>query len=76
MRSAVCLLSADYLHLAIPGDKASLVQCKVAGNENLAFLMRSTVSLLSAACLLFSNSHLEASNTETVQSKDAWHEKL
>ena len=31
---------------------ATLIQCKVVGHENLEFLMRSAVCLLSSVCLL------------------------
>ena len=39
-------------------------------------LVRSAVCLLSDVCLLFTKSHLEASNTKTAKGKDVWNENL
>ena len=46
-------------------------------NENLEYLRRSAVYLLSAVCLLFTKkAAYDASNTKISQSKDVWNENL
>ena len=54
----------------------TLIQYKVVRYDNLGFLSVSAICLLSAVCLLLSKSHLEASDTETAQSKDIDNENL
>ena len=60
----------------LDAHNAKSAQSKDVKNENMEFLTLSAVCLLSAACLLFSKSHIEACNTKTAQSKYVWNENL
>ena len=62
-------------HLEASNTKIS--QSKDVLNENLEYLRRSAVYLLSAVCLLFTKkAAYDASNTKISQSKDVWNENL
>ena len=60
----------------LEAQKAKSAQSNDVKNENLEFLTRLAVCLLSAVCLLFTKSHIETSNTKTAGSKYVWNENL